>query len=68
MRFRPIFYVTGLMTLGLGLMMLPCALADILANDPARGLNFRGWRIFLLLSIFFLQHWRRHGRCYTAPQ
>ena len=51
MHFRPIFYVTGLMTAGLGFFMLPCALADILMSQPDADLVYSGWRIFLLLSI-----------------
>ncbi len=44
MYFRPIFYVTGLMTLGMGLFMLPCVVADLVANES-------DWRIFFLLAI-----------------
>ncbi len=44
MKLRPILYATGLMTLGLGLFMLPCVVADL-------GADRSEWRIFFLLSI-----------------
>ena len=47
MLLRPILYVTGLMTMGLGFMMLPCALVDVLGGEPS-------WRLFFLLAIVFM--------------
>lgn len=44
MRYRPIFYFIGLMTLGLGGSMLACAFADIVSDEPT-------WRVFLSVAI-----------------
>ncbi|ACT58049.1 TrkH family potassium uptake protein [Hirschia baltica] len=44
MKLRPLLYAMGLMTLGLGLFMLPCVVADLEADRDE-------WRIFFLLSI-----------------
>lgn len=37
MQYRPILYVTGLMTLGLGAMMLPCVIADAATMSETAG-------------------------------
>ncbi len=44
MQFRPILYVTGLMTLALGGAMLGCVAADVLTGEPT-------WRVFLSIAI-----------------